>query len=205
MQGIRKKVDLLFVVMHWGKEMYQYPTPKQQNLAKYIIDLGADGIIGHHSHVMGAYEIYKGKPIIYSLGNFYFQENNPNKDWFKGVLCKINISDLSINLFPYEQNKKKLKVYPHIKLQESTGENCLVEVNNETVTKEWDKLLGNNLLVNISRLASENRIRKFFIQRALSTISKKEKKKLFVMRNKFRCRTHREYTESLINKFFHSR
>src|SRR5690606_31988145 len=49
----------------------QYPQPLHRKLAKELIDIGADAIIGHHSHIIQGIELYQGKPIIYGLGNFY--------------------------------------------------------------------------------------------------------------------------------------
>ena len=49
-----------------------WPSPRQRKLARRWIDAGADGIFGSHSHVFQGREFYNGKPIYYSLGNFYF-------------------------------------------------------------------------------------------------------------------------------------
>ena len=64
----------IFVYPHWGKEgeYTRYPSPAQLKLAREWIDAGADGVIGNHSHVPQGKELYRGKPICYSLGNFDF-------------------------------------------------------------------------------------------------------------------------------------
>src|SRR5262249_25893157 len=72
----RKQVDYLIVFTHWGIE-YQLdyrldPLQRQPLLAHLAIDAGADFVVGAHPHVRQATEIYKGKPIVYSLGNFVF-------------------------------------------------------------------------------------------------------------------------------------
>ena len=64
--------DYIFISLHWGEEYKHYPLKKQETLARHLIDAGADGIIGHHSHALHGIEIYKNRPIIYSLGNFIF-------------------------------------------------------------------------------------------------------------------------------------
>lgn len=66
--------DYLFVLMHWGKEYYYYPTPEVNILARKMIDWGADGIVGSHSHQIQPSIIYHNKPIIFSLGNFFFPD-----------------------------------------------------------------------------------------------------------------------------------
>ena len=60
--------------MHWGTE-YSYELEDiQLQTSKDYIDAGADVIIGAHPHVLQGIEYYKGKPIVYSLGNFWFNE-----------------------------------------------------------------------------------------------------------------------------------
>lgn len=58
--------------IHWGVEFMPYPYSEQQKLAHYLVDIGYDLIIGVHPHVLQGCEIYKGKYIFYSLGNFVF-------------------------------------------------------------------------------------------------------------------------------------
>jgi len=58
--------------MHWGWEGEQIASTRQRALARLMIDAGADAVIGGHPHVIQDVEQYKGKPIIYSLGNFVF-------------------------------------------------------------------------------------------------------------------------------------
>lgn len=64
----------LIVSMHWGVEDIPIPDKKTREIARSIIDSGADVIIGHHPHIIQPVEIYKGKMIFYSLGNFFFPE-----------------------------------------------------------------------------------------------------------------------------------
>lgn len=76
--------DLVFVSCHWGLEGENYPYDVQKNIGRYAIDVGADGVWGHHPHVMQGIETYKGREIVYSMGNFCFGGNhNPaDKDCF---------------------------------------------------------------------------------------------------------------------------
>jgi len=68
------KVDLLIVSFHWGVEYAKEPSEKQVELAHKIIDAGADLILGHHPHVIQRVEDYRGGKIVYSLGNFIFDQ-----------------------------------------------------------------------------------------------------------------------------------
>lgn len=64
----------LIVNVHWGIEDFFYPELDKITLGQSIIDAGADLIIGHHPHIIQPYQIYKGKYIFYSIGNFFFPE-----------------------------------------------------------------------------------------------------------------------------------
>ena len=73
----RSSVDLLAVSLHWGVEESFAVTPAQIDFAHKLLDDGADIILGHHPHQFQGMEIYKGKPIFYSMGNFLFDQNDP--------------------------------------------------------------------------------------------------------------------------------
>lgn len=68
----RKQADFVIVFMHWGTEYHTAFNAHQRQLARVAIDAGADMVVGAHPHVIEPYEYYRGKPIIYSLGNFVF-------------------------------------------------------------------------------------------------------------------------------------
>jgi len=73
---LKQKVDHVVLLLHWGGRVEGglYPDFDQPKIAKELVDAGADLIIGHHSHTIQPYEIYKGKYIFYSLGNFCFSD-----------------------------------------------------------------------------------------------------------------------------------
>jgi hypothetical protein len=64
--------DLVIPVMHWGFEGEIRASERQRRLARLMIDAGADAVIGGHPHVIQDTDAYRGRPIVYSLGNFVF-------------------------------------------------------------------------------------------------------------------------------------
>lgn len=72
--------QIVIVSFHWGIEKENYPNDNQKNLAHSAIDNGADLVLGHHPHVLQGIEKYKGKNIVYSLGNFCFGGNSNPSD-----------------------------------------------------------------------------------------------------------------------------
>lgn len=84
-QGMRNAgVRIIIVNFHWGIERDNYPNAVQKDLGRFTVDAGADLVVGEHPHVIQGIENYKGKYIVYSLGNFCFGGNkNPSdKDTF---------------------------------------------------------------------------------------------------------------------------
>jgi poly-gamma-glutamate synthesis protein (capsule biosynthesis protein) len=70
----RKSAGIVVVFCHWGVEYNLKNTDSQKTLARQFIDAGADLVIGSHPHVIEPMEIYNGKRIYYSLGNFIFDQ-----------------------------------------------------------------------------------------------------------------------------------
>lgn len=76
-EAARPSHDLLILTIHWGIEYEEEPQPYQKRAAHKLIDAGLDLVIGHHPHVLQGMEIYKGRLIAYSLGNFLFENAFP--------------------------------------------------------------------------------------------------------------------------------
>ena len=115
--------------MHWNYELEREPQPFERELARKMIDLGAAGVIGCHPHRVGGYEIYKEKPILYSLGNWMFKQNH----YFDGKLrfpdfCSKQLAfewDFSsdtfqFHFFDYDRNSSSLTFL------ETTGEEAML-------------------------------------------------------------------------------
>lgn len=71
---VRQNADFVVVSFHWGVEYQRDPTERQRALGRMAIDAGADLVLGHHPHRLQGVEIYSGRPIVYSLGNFLFDQ-----------------------------------------------------------------------------------------------------------------------------------
>ena len=129
---MRTNADVVVVSFHWGKN-YRDVTESQQKMGRRAIDLGADIVYGHHPHVVQPIEIYQGKPIIYSLGNFVFGTKGKYKDnqgyglvsrWvFEGKTLKwvlatpIGVNNEVVKFQPKRvpPQEAKLALEPHLK------------------------------------------------------------------------------------------
>ncbi len=105
-QLLRNEVDILLIQVHAGVEQVELPLPEWRRRYQEIIDIGADAVIAHHPHVPQGWEEYKGKPIFYSLGNFYFDLKNKHPLWNKGYCVSLKFT---------ENKLREYKILPIIK------------------------------------------------------------------------------------------
>lgn len=110
---IRENVDLIIVSLHWGVEDSFEVTDEQKEFAHKLIDDGADIILGHHPHKFQGVEIYEGKPIVYSMGNFIFDQNDPLKQ--ESFIVSIEFAGkklISLELLPVRTISKTHIIMP---------------------------------------------------------------------------------------------
>ncbi|MDF2556896.1 MAG: bacterial capsule synthesis cap family protein [Bacillales bacterium] len=93
-QKEKETADHVFVYIHWGVERTERPLDKNRTWARQMIDAGASGVIGSHPHVLQGFEVYKGKPIAYSIGNFVFGGKT-------GLTAQTGL--LQLNILPDDQ------------------------------------------------------------------------------------------------------
>jgi poly-gamma-glutamate synthesis protein (capsule biosynthesis protein) len=74
LRAAQEKCDLLVVTLHWGNEYQSEPTQRQQKVATAAVEAGADLVIGHHPHTLQGVGEHRGSPILYSAGNFVFDQ-----------------------------------------------------------------------------------------------------------------------------------
>jgi len=86
------EADILFVSIHAGGEYRRKPERQKTEFARAAIDAGADAVIGHHPHWIQPVEIYRGKPIFYSLGNFVFDQGH-SVETSQGLMVEFRIKN----------------------------------------------------------------------------------------------------------------
>ena len=86
----RAQSDVVIAFMHWGNEYHDHASPEQIDTAHWLIDQGIDAVIGGHPHWVEGMAMYKSKPIVWSLGNFVFdQDFSPETK--QGMTMKLTI------------------------------------------------------------------------------------------------------------------
>lgn len=104
-RALRSQVDRVVVTFHWGIPYEREPLPEDRAKARFAIECGADAIVSHHPHVVQPFEVYRGRPIIYSVGNFAFGSGNSKAE---GMLVGLRFGErrTQIAIYPlYVKNR----------------------------------------------------------------------------------------------------
>jgi hypothetical protein len=103
----RDECDLLIVFVHGSSELCPFPSPRTVRDFRSFIDAGADAVIGHHAHTVQGMELYRGKPIIFNLGNFLFWADpaSQSPQWWKRMFVRLTFAGrdcAAVEVFPFD-------------------------------------------------------------------------------------------------------
>ena len=104
-RGLRERVRRIVVTFHWGMPYEREPLPQDREKAHFAVECGADVVVGHHPHVVQPFEVYRGRLICYSIGNFAFGSGNSRAE---GVIVGIRFEDrrTAVEIYPlYVKNR----------------------------------------------------------------------------------------------------
>jgi len=205
--------DKVIVIIHGGHEHYHLPSPRMVKQYRFYAENGADVIIGHHTHCIGGYEIYKNVPIFYSLGNFLFTSIKPRfETWFTGIVLQLEISkneNISFEFFPVKQNK----ITCNLELLEGIEKENVIEdlkkyneiILDEKLFKEsWNDFLNKNSKQYLNGYSPINIFRNKYIRAGLKRLGVNKiilrKQNLKEILNFIRCEAHLDASIDVIKK-----
>ncbi len=111
----RARADLVVVSFHWGAELMTEAKDYQRNLGHKAIDWGADLVLGHHPHVLQQLEVYRGRLIAYSLGNFVFGSESDRTNTSIILLCTFKGKTLvRAEAVPLDVNNYRVAYQPRV-------------------------------------------------------------------------------------------
>ena len=103
----KKQAQKVILIVHGGSINCQLPSPRMQEQYRFFVDCGADAVVGHHQHCFSGYEFYHGVPIVYGIGNLFFDKPwLKNTTWTDGYMVELsceNGGNFDIKLLPYTQ------------------------------------------------------------------------------------------------------
>lgn len=199
----KKVADYTIVILHGGIEHYRYPTPRMKNYYRHLVTIGADAVVNHHQHCYSGYEIFKGKPIFYGLGNFCFDwEGKTNSIWNKGysVIFDFDENNIKYKIIPYIQCDKEpiLTICPESKFAEDIEKiNIAIQddyllkqkINEYAISKEKELL---STMQSIDNRYLTALYRRGYMGRLYSD------KKLLRIKNMLSCESHYEILQQIL-------
>lgn len=203
----KSQADHVVLIIHGGHELFEYPSPRMKKLYRWFVDLGVDAVIGHHTHCFSGNEIYKGKPIVYSLGNFVFDSNRRDSLWNIGcavVLC-LDGNNVDMTLFPFRQCDNEIGVHllkgeEFDKWEERNKEKTLIIQNDELLEKQFSTFIETkeedylNRLEPFSSRIAQWALRKGIIPRFIND----NKRRIYL--NIIRAESHRDVILRVLSK-----
>lgn len=207
-QDAKTKADYVLLIVHGGHEHFQLPSPRMQETYRFFIDAGADVVVNHHQHCYSGYEVYKGKPIFYGIGNFCMDDSRfRNHMWNEGFLVDIEFGkNVEFVIIPFTQGDESenvqcmagdrvLEFQNHLHLL-----NTLIEdpVKLKIEYNRWVEKSSNGYLLDLvpysgkilRKLVSKGLIPKFLTKRrALS------------LYNNIQCESHRDRLLAVIKSY----
>jgi poly-gamma-glutamate capsule biosynthesis protein CapA/YwtB (metallophosphatase superfamily) len=203
----RNNADFVFVIVHGGHEYYQYPSPRMQETYRFFIDAGADSVIGHHTHCYSGYEIYKGKSIFYSLGNFIFDwPGKYDSIWNEGYAVQFTIYDDSINflLHPFIQGDREPGVRMMNKSERKIFDENLAQLNlqisdSKKIESKFQEFLHSRKKDYLSFIEpySNKYLLGLFDKGLLPSLISRQKRRTIL--NLVRCEAHRDILIQALN------
>ena len=192
---LRKNVDKIVVIIHGGRENYQLPTPRMKREYRMIIDFGADIIVNHHQHCFSGYELYKGKPIIYGLGNFFFDRVNcRNNKWNYGLLAEFDLcrDKIDFRLVPYEQcnDEAVVTVLDYECVREKIESLNEIIKDDQMLEMEFERMVSSAKMLSPFIPFGNHLLRSLYYRGMLPNFI--SKKNMALIENYISCETHRE-------------
>ncbi len=197
----KKNAGLVFVVIHGGHEEFPLPSPRIKKIFHFIADLGVSAVIGHHPHVTSGIEYYKGIPLVYSLGNFIFDEpENPFPGWYIGALAEITIlpdNQITVELNYLEQLKDHLEIRMLRGEKLETAQKKCIElseiIKNDTLLyNEWGQFADRYQRGMLKQVLNLNKFERVLFKLGILKSFLIKKNDLIPLLNIIQCEAHRD-------------
>ncbi len=156
----------MILSLHFGWEYQLFPSPKDVNLCRFFIDSGVDIILGHHPHYPQGIERYKDGLIVYSLGNFIWDQNlvgHTNSSYLAEIsILKDSIQ--SVKVIPYRLNSNyRLELLNDNGAIEEINSIAKILRNKRILNEKWYFIARNKIIeqsINITNAALQKKIKK---------------------------------------------
>ena len=197
----KEKGGYVIVNFHGGNEDNPYPSPIKRETYRHFIEIGADAVIAMHTHCPQGFEHYLGKPIVYSMGNFFFSSSNPaarsdpDGAWYYGYMSSLELKggEVKFEPIPYKFTNEKVEILSgkrrdnFLRHLEKISEPIKSEEKIKKLFRGWALITG-PIYANHAKFTPEMRNSKELSRN---------------IKNLFSCEAHNELITSYTNMCYH--
>lgn len=203
---LKGNVDIIVVVVHGGHEYYHYPSERMLQSYRFFADAGASIIVGHHAHCVSGYEIYKGVPIFYGLGNFMFSRKTAFSGWHEGIILKAEFFGKveRLHVIPYRQFNDSPGVSLLKDAEEGEFKSRFVKYSEvisdpDKLECEWTEFVSKERINYLTRLKSLSLIKRMVLRTNLCR-GLLNRRDLLVLLNSVECEAHQDMSISVLRR-----
>jgi len=213
----RELADIVVLIIHGGHELYYYPSPRMRDQYRFYAEQGASIIVGHHSHCLSGYEVYKDVPVFYGLGNFLFAANTGFEGWHDGILLRICISHnggIKWTLYPYTQNKSNFRVELMRDSEKAAFEDKIIRINEiiddpKKLENEFEAFVSTKKKDVLATFSTSNIFNSRYFQSAIRKSGLEpfflRRKQLKSILNHTRCEAHRDVVFKILSDYINTK
>jgi len=207
MARYRDVIDFVIVLYHGGKEFHPYPSPRQMDICRFMVEQGASAVICQHSHCPGCYEEYKGGYIVYGQGNLLFDMYPKEMPvmWYEGFLVNLAFKKnaaIEFSITPYMQRRDRVGInkagHDCMDLAEQIAYRSQRIKQDGFVETEWLNLCDKKRYEYLSYVHGYNRILSYINKKMHFTDALYSRRAYNLILNVMRCETHREVLETIL-------
>lgn len=207
---VRQKADFVLVLLHGGNEYYPLPGPRLVKTCRYLVDLGTNAVICHHTHVASGLEVYRRAPIIYGTGNFLFDCREPRtREWYMGYLVKLDIQPNRVTatqLLPYWQCQEQPSVQQMNAIESKIHLDRIADLstvigNPGRLEEEWTRMCSSQAPSVLAAVFSLSRFERLLVRHGIMPRWRFDERHLRRGLNYIACESLRSVLEFALEKY----
>jgi poly-gamma-glutamate synthesis protein (capsule biosynthesis protein) len=135
LEAAKASANLVLVSIHWGNELVPWPSSAQRQQAEWLVEQGADVVVGHHPHVIQPPECVAGRPVFFSVGNHVFDQADPRTK--EGLIADCEVGAASLQCRALRTSTAPGTSFPHLAGSDNAANKalagCVFAVDRHTV------------------------------------------------------------------------
>ena len=192
------------IYFHGGHETYPFPSPARQELYRHFVELGAAAVICMHTHCPQGYEIYRGAPIVYSMGNLFFPDGFRVREtisWYYGYMSELVIENGTVSLLTHPYRFDDGGIYLLAGDEKDAFDAYMAYINKPIASEQEIRALFDSWCLVPSRFGYYRSLSSF----DMALLNDEGFGKISELKNVFGCEAHNELVKNMLSMIYDRR